>query len=592
MRSPIPRPSLPVVVPVGSNSANPGRSGASRGGSKSSVAAQAMFVEELEQLARLTAFRPELRLVVGESGSDWSFDWRTGTISVDGGRLVSESADFNRGLVLHESAHAAITRLQSMVPGETLKDRRLFALLNTVEDCRIETWMQIRFPGSQPWVREYNNRLFRPILAADIERPPAAQFLGGILTRWWFGTATEPMGEAARQALDSVWPAVERVLKALPPKLDALGDPSATYARSAVSGCYVALDDVHPPAAFEKAVRLAQYEMWSVVHRDILPAYLPLLPPKDDLGKPFTFYLSTLLEAQRQRGVSWIHAAARTPAPATLTRPFPRDREQAPLKPGGHAPYLQSWRRQHATIELLAEGLLRWFQAHGRIRYRHGCPWGNRLNLRAAMRFEADPRLYDQLWSRPLVPERIDPHFSVVIDRSGSMKGERMEQTFHGAVLLCEVCRRVGLPLSVYAFGSQVERLLHYDEPLSAEVRSRLGSLPESAQGDTNFAAALERVAADLGGSPFRDRFVIVLIDGEPDDEESARQQIAWLAADAVVLIGLGLGPATLRLQELFPVSRGNLTAAEVPAALATLLLRALRRAGSPPHALDASNAT
>ena len=89
-----------------------------------------------------------------------------------------------------------------------------------------------------------------------------------------------------------------------------------------------------------------------------------------------------------------------------------------------------------------------------------------------------------------------------------------------------------------------------------------------------------------------RQRFVIVLIDGEPDDEESARQQIAWLAADAVVLIGLGLGPATLRLQELFPVSRGNLTAAEVPAALATLLLRALRRAGSPPHALDASNAT
>ena len=337
---------------------------------------------------------------------------------------------------------------------------------------------------------------------------------------------------------------------------------------------------------------MAQYEMWSIVHQEILPAYLRLLPPEDNLGKALTAYFSLLLEAMPSRHLRGSHSAPRLPAQFPGVRQHSQSADESPLKPTGYDPYLQSWRCQHAAIELLAEGLLRWFQAHGRIRYRHGCPWGNRLNLRTAMRFEADPRLYDQLWSRPLVPERIDPHFSVVIDRSGSMKGERMEQTFHGAVLLCEVCRRVGLPLSVYAFGSQVERLLHYDEPLSAEVRARLGSLPESAQGDTNFAAALERVAADLGGSPFRDRFVIVLIDGEPDDEESARQQIAWLAADAVVLIGLGLGPATLRLQELFPVSRGNLTAAEVPAALATLLLRALRRAGSPPHALDASNAT
>ena len=555
-------------------------------------AARALFVEELEQLARLAAFRPDLRMEVGEPGSDWHFNWTTGTISIDGGRLDTESADFSRGLVLHESAHAAITRLEAIVPLVLLKDRRLFALLNVVEDCRIETWMQERFPGCPPWVREYNDRLFRPVLRVDVERPPAAQFLSGILTRWWFGKAAEPMGDEARRALDSVWAAVQRVLRAVPPAPDRLGDLSADYARHPVSRCYTAVDDRQPPAAFEQAIRMAQYEMWSIVHQEILPAYLRLLPPEDNLGKALTAYFSLLLEAMPSRHLRGSHSAPRLPAQFPGVRQHSQSADESPLKPTGYDPYLQSWRCQHAAIELLAEGLLRWFQAHGRIRYRHGCPWGNRLNLRTAMRFEADPRLYDQLWSRPLVPERIDPHFSVVIDRSGSMKGERMEQTFHGAVLLCEVCRRVGLPLSVYAFGSQVERLLHYDEPLSAEVRARLGSLPESAQGDTNFAAALERVAADLGGSPFRDRFVIVLIDGEPDDEESARQQIAWLAADAVVLIGLGLGPATLRLQELFPVSRGNLTAAEVPAALATLLLRALRRAGSPPHALDASNAT
>ena len=590
MKLPIPRSTRHRGVAPGGSSAHSDDSGSSRSASKSSAAARSMFVEELEQLARLTAFRPELRLVVGESGSDWSFDWRSGTISVDGGRLASESADFNRGLVLHESAHAAITRLHAIVPLETLKDRRLFALLNVVEDCRIETWMQIRFPGCQPWVRNYNNRLFRPIMAADSERPPAAQFLGGILTRWWFGTATEPMGAEARQALDSVWPAIERVLKALPPKLDALGDPSATYARSPVARCYAAVDAGHSPVAFEKAVRLAQYEMWSAVHQAILPAYLQLLPPKNDLGKSFTLYLSTLLEAQQHRDGSWNPRTASTPSSPVYNRPFSYERRQDPLKPEDHDPYLQSWRRQLAAIELLAERLLRWFEVHRRTSFRHGCPSGIRLNLRAAMRFEADPRLYDKLWSRPLIPKRIDPHFSVVIDRSGSMMGERIEQTFHGTVLLCEVCRRVGLPLNVYTFGSRVERLLLHDEPLSPDVRAKLASLPASARGGTNLTEALEMVVADLGESPFRDRFVIVLSDGEPDDEGSARQQIARLAADAVVLLGLGLGPGTVRLQELLPVSRVNLAAEDVPAALATLLLGAIRTSGAAPHNVDGGN--
>ena len=539
--------------------------------------ARSLFIEELAQLARLAAFRPGLQMIVGEKGSGWSFDWRTDTVSIDGGRIETESADFTRGLVLHESAHAAITRLDAIVPVAVLKDRRLFALLNVVEDCRIETWMQIRFPGCRPWVRQYNDRLFRPVLAADPQRPPAAQFLTGLLTRWWFGKAAEPMGDEARQSVNSAWPAIERVLLALPPAPDALGDLSVSYARNPVSRCYTASDDHEPPDAFEKAVRMAQYEMWSIVHRDILPAYLRLLPPEDNLGKSLLVYFSRLQEAMPDRRVLGNLPATGLAATLHGARPPSPTPDEAPLKPTGHDPYLLSWERQHAAIELLAEWLLRWFQAHNRTRLRRGCPWGSRLDLHAAMRFEADLRLYDQLWCRPLVANRIDPHFSLVIDRSGSMRGKRIEQSFHGAVFLCEVCRRVGAPLNVYSFGSHAERLLHHDEPLSADVRARLGSLPESASGGTNLSAALEWVANDVCESPFQDRFVFVLSDGEPDNAEAARRQIARLAADGISVMGLGLGPETLRLRELLPVSQVNLAADELPGALATLLVQSLR---------------
>ena len=570
--SSFPAPLAPVAAQQAARGFTPSKTVARR-----SVTARSLFVEELELLAKLAAFRPDLRLVVGRSGSEFSFDWGTGTISIDGGRIRTESADFIRGLVLHESAHAAITRLQAIVPLVLLKDRQLFALLNVLEDCRIETWMQIRFPGCQPWVREYNDRLFGPIMAADVPSLPVAQFLNGILTRWWFGKASEPMGEEACRALESVWPAIERVLLALPPQPDRLGDVSAAYARNPVSRCYMGVDDHESPGAFEQAVRIAQYQAWAIIHQQILPTYLRLLPPQDDLGKSWTAHLSLLQEAMPD------HHLLGNLSPASLRVTLPsaglplRGPVEPALTPAGYDSYLQSWNQQQEAIEVLAEGLLRWFQAHGKTRFRHGCPWGSRLNLGAAMRFEADLRLYDQLWSRPLTPERIDPHFSLVIDRSGSMRGERIEQSFHGVVLLCEVCRRVGVPLNVYSFGSRAERLLHHDEPLSADVRARLGELPKSARGGTNLTAALECVAGDVRGAPFQDRFVFVLSDGVPDNADSARKQITLLAQDGVSMVGLGLGQQTLRLQELLPVSRVNLSSRELPGALASLLVSSLR---------------
>jgi len=517
---------------------------------------QSQFVEELERLARLTAFRPGLRLVVGESGTDWSFNWRTGTISVDGGRLAAESADFNRGLVMHESAHAAMTRLQSIVPAATLQDRRQFALLNAVEDCRIETWMQRRFPGCRPWVREYNDRLFRPALDPAAARPPAAQFLTGILTRWWYGRAAEPMCDAARQALESAWPAIERAIEVLPPAPDSvIGLPSA-YLRSPVSRCYTVDDSLDPPDPFEQAVRIAQYDMWSIVHQDILPVYLRLLPAGDDASGSLMASLVLLASPNR---------ISRTGRPRGVDS----------LKPDGHDVYQASCRRQHSAIDRLGDDFLRWFEAHGKAKLRRGFPWGHRLDLRAAMRFEADPAAYRSLWSRIIVPTRIDPHFSLVIDRSGSMAGEKIEQSFHGVVLLCEVCRRVGVPLNIYAFSSEVERLLHFDEPLSSDVCARLGTMPGSADGGTDLGGALEQVAADLGESPFRDRFVLILSDGEPDDPGSVRSQIERLAAGGIGLIGLGLGPRTAALESIIPNSQVNLAAADVPSAFASLLLRA-----------------
>jgi len=534
-------------------------------------------VSELEQLARLTAGQPDLRLVVGDPGSGWSLNWRTRVISIDGGRLHTQTPDFSRGLVLHESAHAAITRLSEILPEAVLEGRQIFPFLNLLEDCRIETWMQARFPGCAAWVREYNDCLFRPLLTSPGNGPAAVQFLHGIAARWWFGKVPDSTQEEARQALDLIWPAFQEMLRALPPSPGALEGVTEAYAGSAVGRCYATRDREHPPEPFEQAVRLAQHQMWAVVHRDILPVFRDLLPPGvDRCLKTFRLRFLQPIPGQFFDLLGPDDAGLRF---GLVGLPLPQgagaDRGRE-LEPNGLETYQQAWHRQAAAIEQLAEALLRWFQSANRVRFRNGCPYGTRVQLRAAMRFEADRRAYDRLWQRPLIPKKLNAHFSVVVDRSGSMEGEKMRETLHGVVLLCEVCHRVGLPLDVYVFSGETEQLLSCEEPLSNTVRARLGALPEMTEGGTELAEALEWVAADLAQSPFQDRFVFVLSDGEPHHEVAVRKQIARLREHDVALVGLGLGPKTEKLAEFFPVHRVNLAAKQLPGVLAELLVRCL----------------
>lgn len=93
------------------------------------------------------------------------------------------------------------------------------------------------------------------------------------------------------------------------------------------------------------------------------------------------------------------------------------------------------------------------------------------------------------------------------------------------------------------------------------------------------FIAALASrvVAGDVGAASFLYRFVFVVSDGEQGDDESVRRLVSRLADDGVLVVGLGLGQETLQLRKLIPISKVNLTANELPAALATLLMQSLR---------------
>ena len=110
-------------------------------------------LEELGGLACVMSFRPELTFTVGAPQSPWCFRFDIAQVSAPIDDLLDHSMDFCRGLTLHEAAHATVTRIFDMVRRDFFREPELHALFNSIEDCRIETWIKDRSPGATPGSR-------------------------------------------------------------------------------------------------------------------------------------------------------------------------------------------------------------------------------------------------------------------------------------------------------------------------------------------------------------------------------------------------------------------------------------------------------
>lgn len=497
----------------------------------------AALLAELQGLVRMVARRGDIVVREGPPGCGWSFDFEGDLVTVDPDSLRSLAPDLCRGLALHEATHAAVTVLHSFVPAATL--RRLLPLLNAIEDIRIEIWMRSRFPGAAPWMRAYNDVFCGIGRSQPPSRSRQVQFLRGILDLWWYGAAAAGT---------------------LPEVLDALAECREPIA--AAAACQPPLDD--DPAG----IHASQRAMWLIARERIVPPWDRLVARdrQDGIGSIAAaerreFVAATGADCRggsggrtrgvpqaRARGGSRSRRGTGTPAVDTI-----RDRIATSLAGEDGDAYGAAWRRVAPVATRLGDEILRVLVPTTRMRWRSGNPSGARLNLRVAMQFEADRRLYNSLWCRPILPRRRDPAIVLLVDRSSSMReGRRIERAFDGLVLLVEVCRRIGVPAAVWSFANRPGEDLGWDVPLDAAARQRLGRLPDGCGGTTNMEAALDAVRKSFSERHGDPKILIVLGDGEPNRREPTLAAVRRLEEDGIATIGLGLGPGTAALERYF----------------------------------------
>lgn len=232
--------------------------------------------------------------------------------------------------------------------------------------------------------------------------------------------------------------------------------------------------------------------------------------------------------------------------------------------------YDQAYADVAPLINEFADDLDRLFLPNRHPRWIGGHPTGGRLNLQKAMQFEAHPDVYSQLWERKTIPHKRDFAFTLLIDLSGSMHGEKIRETFRAAVLTAEALSRVGLSMEVLGFQDELIEFKSFDEPFSDDARSRISGMPaevfdtnlgghnQSAWNDDGYC--VEQAARRLALRSAKDRFLIVFSDGEPipspahaGQEFDLQDVIGRIDQKKEVRqIGLGIGPGTEHVKRFY----------------------------------------
>jgi len=539
---------------------NAGTNGVSAAASSESAAAE--LLGELERLVQIVARKPRLALREGAPGCGWAFDWSRHRVTVDPTDVRTLAPDLCRGLTVHEASHAAITVVQDFLPRTTLC--RYIHLINAVEDLRIDAWSASRFPGSAPWLMAHNAVAHGMIRERGLPRSRQAQFLLGILERGSFGTtAAETLPEVVT-ALDACQAAVDEAVACQPPP----GDTPAGIATS-------------------------QRRMWSIVRDRIVPTWTALvkMDRADGIGalarrelEAFATDIAddpsgTLSHGGRHRHQGAAHRRLRLPGGAA----DPRATDPAP---GGDATpaaaadladrYEAAWKRVAAVADRLGDDLLRVLVPRRRMHWSDGHASGPRLLTRRAVQYEADPRQYRSLWSRPILPRRCDPAVLLLVDRSGSMQRHLAEYALEGTVLLTEVCHRIGVAAAVWSFATTVTEELAWDAALDGAARRCIGSLPSRCNDTTDMAAALAVTGHVMAARRADPKILFVIGDGEPDDAVATLAAAERLEREGIVTIGLGLGPGTEALARYFSRSAVEISPEKLVDHLAGLLGEAL----------------
>lgn len=220
---------------------------------------------------------------------------------------------------------------------------------------------------------------------------------------------------------------------------------------------------------------------------------------------------------------------------------------------------------------------------------------GNRANIEAVFRFVSARRagareVNMDIWESPEKPDVRDYAVSIIVDLSGSMMGDTIEETLKAVIVVAEVLNRLGIKVEISGFGTiansgklnkkdasggwgdQIITFKSFDDEYNDEVRQGTALMLGANGPSTPTADGVKNAAKSLEGVEAKDKFIVCLTDGAPDSRTNTTREIESAQNNGIGVIGLGIGAGTEKTASLFPAGEGGIRIDQLPDALADLI--------------------
>lgn len=196
-------------------------------------------------------------------------------------------------------------------------------------------------------------------------------------------------------------------------------------------------------------------------------------------------------------------------------------------------------------------------------------------------------------WERKDQPDEKAYAITMLVDLSGSMQGEKINETFKAAIVLAEVLNKLDIKTEIIGFNDRIYEYQSFGQPMSKDIRDKMGGMLEevSDTSDTGKARwnddgwALDQASQRLAKQrEATQKFLLVLSDGQPMESSMhprERYNLSTIVKKIMnetdqKLIGLGLGQGTEHVSTYYPNSVANIGAAEMAGKLADVIREAI----------------
>ncbi len=237
-------------------------------------------------------------------------------------------------------------------------------------------------------------------------------------------------------------------------------------------------------------------------------------------------------------------------------------------------------------IDSLENDLREIFVARRASRWQSGFKTGKRIDIKTRIQEKAKgvSAVESKAWQKRELPTEKDYAISILVDLSGSMSGEKIQETFKALIVLSEVLNKLSIKTEILGFNDRLYEYQIFGENISREIRENMGGVLKEVDNHSGGRAdynddgwALSETSKRLAKQKANEKFIMVLSDGQP--VESSQHSGSEFDLSRVVnhimqesdqkLLGLGIGSGTQHVEKYYPNSLANIDIKEMAEKLA-----------------------